>query len=46
MPETLLPLDLSLQVDNEILLQDIADDHFEDDLESYINWNVEKGLGK
>jgi len=25
MPETLLPLDLSLQVDNEIVLQDIAE---------------------
>jgi hypothetical protein len=25
MPETMLPLDLSLQVDNEILLQDIVE---------------------
>jgi hypothetical protein len=25
MPETMLPLDLSLQVDNEIVLQDIVE---------------------
>lgn len=43
MQEIMTDFSLSLEIDNEILLEEISDNsyQFEDELESHINWSNE-----
>lgn len=48
MPEIMTDINLSIEIDNELLLEEVTDNsyQFEDELESHIDWSNEITRGK